>query len=498
MNTKREFWQRNVVAVVGMLVFSAGINLFIVPANLYNGGVLGISQVIRTVLVRYFHLASGTTDIAGIINMLLNIPLFVLAYVFVGKKFFFRTLVCVVSQTLFLSLIPIPAIPIVRDSLTASIIGGIFGGTGIGIALQSGGSSGGLDIVGMIFTKRFKGFSVGKVSLSVNAVIYIVCAVLFGLQTAVYSIIYSAVSMLMTDRAHTQNINTEVVIFTKKEPLKIIDYIVNEYHRDATWWEAKGGYTEENTYMVIVVLSKYECAHLKRELKEVVKHREIARAKRERNAVPVVAIVGYTNAGKSTLLNHLTDAEVLEEDKLFATLDPTTRMLELEGHQQVLLTDTVGFIRKLPHHLIEAFKSTLEEAKYADYIIHVVDASNPQRDKQMYIVYETLDHLGVKNKKILTLFNKIDIRTDDDPLQDFRADHVLQISAAENAGLDAVKDVLQEMLREDKIYIERVIPYAQAGVLQLVRNKGELVSEEYVPEGISIRAYVPMEVYGKL
>lgn len=239
-------------------------------------------------------------------------------------------------------------------------------------------------------------------------------------------------------------------------------------------------------------------AQLNRELKEVVKHREIARAKRERNAVPVVAIVGYTNAGKSTLLNHLTDAEVLEENKLFATLDPTTRMLELEGHQQVLLTDTVGFIRKLPHHLIEAFKSTLEEAKYADYIIHVVDASNPQRDKQMYIVYETLDHLGVKNKKILTLFNKIDIRTDDDPLQDFRADHVLQISAAENAGLDAVKDVLQEMLREDKIYIERVIPYAQAGVLQLVRNKGELVSEEYVPEGISIRAYVPMEVYGKL
>lgn len=239
-------------------------------------------------------------------------------------------------------------------------------------------------------------------------------------------------------------------------------------------------------------------AQLNRELKEVVKHRENARAKRERNAVPVVAIVGYTNAGKSTLLNHLTDAEVLEEDKLFATLDPTTRMLELEGHQQVLLTDTVGFIRKLPHHLIEAFKSTLEEAKYADYIIHVVDASNPQRDKQMYNVYETLDHLGVKNKKILTLFNKIDIRTDDDPLQDFRADHVLQISATENAGLDAVKDVLQEMLREDKIYIERVIPYAQAGVLQLVRNKGELVSEEYVPEGISIRAYVPMEVYGKL
>lgn len=237
-------------------------------------------------------------------------------------------------------------------------------------------------------------------------------------------------------------------------------------------------------------------AQLNRELKEVVKHREIARAKREKNEVPVVAIVGYTNAGKSTLLNHLTKAEVLEEDKLFATLDPTTRLLELDGHQQVLLTDTVGFIRKLPHHLIEAFKSTLEEAKYADYIFHVVDASNPQRDKQIHIVYETLDRLGVKEKKVVTLFNKMDQRTDQDPLQDFRADHVLQISAAHDAGLEEVKNLLQEMLREDKIYIERVIPYDKAGVLQLVRKKGELVSEEYVPEGIAIKAYVPMEVYG--
>lgn len=239
-------------------------------------------------------------------------------------------------------------------------------------------------------------------------------------------------------------------------------------------------------------------AQLNRELKEVVKHRDITRAKREKNDVPVVAIVGYTNAGKSTLLNHLTDAEVLEEDKLFATLDPTTRMLELDGHQQVLLTDTVGFIRKLPHHLIEAFKSTLEEAKYADYIFHVVDASNPQMDKQMHIVYETLDRLGVKNKKIVTLFNKLDQRTEEEPLQDFRADHILMISAARNEGLDKIKDLLQEMLRDDKVYIERVIPYAQAGIIQLVREKGELVSEEYVPEGIAIKAYVPMEVYGKL
>ena len=239
-------------------------------------------------------------------------------------------------------------------------------------------------------------------------------------------------------------------------------------------------------------------AQLRRELEEVVKHREVNRAKREKQNIPVVAIVGYTNAGKSTLLNHMTDAAVLEEDKLFATLDPTTRVLEIGAKQEVLLTDTVGFIRKLPHHLIEAFKSTLEEAKYADIIFHVVDASNPQRDKQMYVVYETLDNLGVKDKKIVTLFNKQDARTDNEPLHDFRADKTLAISAAKNEGLEEVKAVLEEMLREDKVYIERVISYNNAGVIQLIRKQGELISEEYVAEGIEIKAYVPMEVYGKL
>lgn len=239
-------------------------------------------------------------------------------------------------------------------------------------------------------------------------------------------------------------------------------------------------------------------AQLRRELAEVVKHRDITRAKREKQNVPVVAIVGYTNAGKSTLLNHMTDAAVLEEDKLFATLDPTTRILELSGKQEVLLTDTVGFIRKLPHHLIEAFKSTLEEAKYADIIFHVVDSSNPQRDKQMHIVYETLDNLGVKDKKIVTLFNKQDLRIDEEPLQDHRADKILSVSAARNEGLEEVKALLEDMLREDRIYIERIIPYKDAGVIQLIRKQGELLSEEYVEDGISIKAYVPMAVYGKL
>lgn len=245
-------------------------------------------------------------------------------------------------------------------------------------------------------------------------------------------------------------------------------------------------------------LIKDRIAQLNRELKEIRQHREITRAQREKNKIPVAAIVGYTNAGKSTLLNTLTDAKVLEEDKLFATLDPTTRLLELPGRQQILLTDTVGFIRKLPHHLIEAFKSTLEEAKYADYILHVVDASNPQRDKQMHIVYETLYQLDIKEKTIVTLFNKQDAVVGKEPLRDFKADRTLSISARTGQGLDELKELLCELLRENKILVERTVPYDAAGIIQQIRKSGELLEEEYRAEGIYVKAYVPAELYGKL
>ncbi len=245
-------------------------------------------------------------------------------------------------------------------------------------------------------------------------------------------------------------------------------------------------------------LIQQRIAQLGRELKEIQRRREVNRSQRIRNRIPVVAIVGYTNAGKSTLLNHLTGADIYEENQLFATLDPTTRLLELDKNQQVLLTDTVGFIRKLPHHLIEAFKSTLEEAKYADFIFHVVDVSNPQREKQMHIVYETLDRLGVKDKPVVTLFNKQDLRTDSEPVHDFRADYELNLAAAKDVGLLELKQLLAQLLRENKIYVERVIPYEKAGVLQNVRRQGELLEEIYQEDGIAIRAYVPMEVYAKL
>ena len=236
-------------------------------------------------------------------------------------------------------------------------------------------------------------------------------------------------------------------------------------------------------------------AQLNRELKEVQRHREVNRQQRKRSGIPVVAVVGYTNAGKSTLLNHLTNAEVLEEDKLFATLDPTTRTLELTNHQKVLMTDTVGFIRKLPHHLIDAFRSTLEEAKYADIILHVVDASNPQMDKQMYIVYDTLRNLEVEGKKIITAFNKTDRIGQPEPLHDFRAERTVHISAKYGDGLEDLKNILEEILREEKDFLECTIPYRDAGVIQKIREKGELLSEEYREDGIFVRAWVPKEFH---
>lgn len=245
-------------------------------------------------------------------------------------------------------------------------------------------------------------------------------------------------------------------------------------------------------------LIKDRIAQLNRELNEVRRHREITRNQRNKSHMPVAAIVGYTNAGKSTLLNQLTDAGVLEEDKLFATLDPTTRVLELAGHQQILLTDTVGFIRKLPHHLIDAFRSTLEEAKYADFIIHVVDASNPQAEKQMHIVYETLQNLGVTGKKVITLFNKQDKAESNEPMRDGRADQTLRISAKNGQGLEQVKELLAQILRESKHYAELLIPYEKSALLQQIHTQGELVEEEYLAEGTFVKAYLPAELYGKI
>ena len=236
-------------------------------------------------------------------------------------------------------------------------------------------------------------------------------------------------------------------------------------------------------------------SQLKSELETVKRHRDVIRRQREKQHTPVAAIVGYTNAGKSTLLNKLTDAGILAEDKLFATLDPTTRGLELESGQQILLTDTVGFIRKLPHHLIEAFKSTLEEARYSDMILHVVDCSNPNMDMQMHVVYETLRELKVEDKTIITVFNKIDKKTDGEYPRDLQSDYQIQISAKTGEGLDQLISTLEKVLRSQKIYLERLFSYSEAGKIQTIRKYGELISEEYQGDGIYVKAYVPAEFF---
>lgn len=245
-------------------------------------------------------------------------------------------------------------------------------------------------------------------------------------------------------------------------------------------------------------------SRLKGELKEVVSRREEQRKKRNSSEIPVVSIVGYTNAGKSTLLNKLTGAEVYVEDQLFATLDPTTRNCKLPGGQQVLFTDTVGFIRKLPHHLVEAFRSTLEEAKYSDVILHVVDASDENRDQNMATVYDTLRMLRIDDtsgKPIITVFNKIDNLEGQEEVglfKDLKADKTVYLSAKTGEGIEELLTVVEDVLRNQKSYIRHTFSYADAGKTGLIHKYGELLTEEYLEDGIFIEAYVPKNILGKL
>lgn len=245
-------------------------------------------------------------------------------------------------------------------------------------------------------------------------------------------------------------------------------------------------------------LIKSRIAQLNRELSEVKKNREVARSLRSKNPVPVVAIVGYTNAGKSTLLNYLTGAGVLSQDMLFATLDPTTRNLKLAGGEEILVTDTVGFIRKLPHHLVDAFRSTLEEAKYSDLILHVVDASGEEAETQMHVVYETLYQLGIKDKTVVTVFNKMDLADPDRMIKDRRADCAVRISAKTGEGVEKLLEKIGEILKEKQVLLEKVFLYNESGQIALVRKYGQILAQEYREDGIFVSAYVPKELYHSL
>lgn len=253
--------KRTFGSILGAFLYAAGINLFVVPASLYTGGVMGICQVIRTLLVEYLHLNFSNLDIAGIIYYMINIPIFLIAFTRLGKKFFLKTLVTVTAMTAFVSLIP--AVQIVEDVMAACVVGGIVSGAGVGIILRMGSSGGGMDVVGVLLTRWKRDFSVGKINLLVNLVLYGSCLFLFDMEIVVYSIIYAAVYSVAIDKVHIQNINVEVNIITKTNTTALEKEVFEELGRGITKWTTLGAYTYEQSHILYIMLSKYEVHRLK-------------------------------------------------------------------------------------------------------------------------------------------------------------------------------------------------------------------------------------------
>lgn len=250
---------------IGTLMFCLSINIFVVPNGLYSGGVLGLSQLIRSIVIDVFNL-NISFDFSGILYYLINIPLFVLAYKNLSKQFLFRTVLVITVQTLMLSVIPTSAI--VNDTLTNVLVGGLLGGAGLGIILSCGASTGGSDIIGLVMAKKNNELSVGKLGLILNVFIFSITGIIYGLETMIYSIVYSFVDSLTLDKMHEQNICSTAFIFCKKNPKEINNFIKNDLGRDFTYWDAKGGYDDSRTYIIYTALTKYELIKLERKIKE--------------------------------------------------------------------------------------------------------------------------------------------------------------------------------------------------------------------------------------
>ena len=261
-NTLHHRWLRLIAAVVGELISAAALNLFIVPLNLYNGGLLGLCQIIRTLMQEYLHISFGAYDVAGIFYFIINIPILLFAYKTLGRSFVLKTLICTASYSLFYSLIPIPPTPIVEDYLTACLLGGILAGVGSGIVLTCGGSGGGLDIVGLCLSKRGSAFTVGKFSLSFNAFLYAACLILFSPAVAIYSVIYNFFTAMVLDRVHQQNVSVQALIFPREDQEALARFIIEKLGRSVTYWNGVGAYTGEGVHVLCVCLSKFEIEEL--------------------------------------------------------------------------------------------------------------------------------------------------------------------------------------------------------------------------------------------
>ncbi len=255
---------RIVGATAGALMYAVGINVFVVPLGLYTGGMMGYCQLIRTFLSSYLHLIPSTMDIAGIIYYIMNIPLFILAQKKMGKLYLLKTVICVTEVTIFLMLIPIPHNTPIDDKLASCLIAGILSGGGIGLILRMGACDGGMDIVGILLLRKWKDFSVGRLSLIMNFILYGSMLFIFNIQTVLYCLIYASVSAVSVDQVHSQNINVEVHIITKHCCREMEEKVFSELGRGLTRWQAIGAYTDENEEMLYVIVNKYEVNHLKR------------------------------------------------------------------------------------------------------------------------------------------------------------------------------------------------------------------------------------------
>ena len=259
---------RLLTGVTATFFVALAINLFIVPMHLYSGGVTGFCQVIRTLIIDHLHINPGF-DFAGLLNLVLNLPLFYLAWRNFGRSFVVRTIVCTVSCSLFLSLIPIPTTPIIADTLTSCLVGGLLMGFASGVVLTSGCSTGGTDIIGLYLSKKKQGFSVGRFSLTVNTFLYILCMVLFSVPTGIYSIICTVFSNLMVDRSHQQHGVMQVQIFTKDQRPELPEFIMKELGRGVTYWEGHGAYTGDELRVLCVCLSKFEVEELQHAVHQI-------------------------------------------------------------------------------------------------------------------------------------------------------------------------------------------------------------------------------------
>ena len=237
---------------------------------------------------------------------------------------------------------------------------------------------------------------------------------------------------------------------------------------------------------------------LEDEIAEMKKHRSLIRGRRKKDGVITAAIVGYTNAGKSTLLNALTGAGILAEDKLFATLDPTSRAITLDDNRRILLVDTVGFIRKLPHHLIEAFKSTLEEAVVADFLIHVIDASDDEMENQISVVNSVLRDIGATGKRTVTVYNKIDKLTDHNKAMSLGGGNSVLISAKTGLHMDKLMYAISETAPGKKQKVKVMIPYSEGALVSELHENQKVISEEYAAGGTVMELMVDNEMYERI